>query len=583
MEKFFVEPYVFEKQAGNNLSSNTIQWPNEILQVLYGMYPILSNYPQMVSFNAKDDNNGSAAGQVVIKDLIIPFMIENYILKPMLVGYLKGQSVTECMPLTNGYLDKLFSTNSFYKNLTKKDAKGSRVEVSMSGEKVASLLDTIDGSVSSEDKLNLLNEIKNDKRLIATFKKSANLDFITKIANLETLSKDLEKIAEVEETDIEYVYKNKNLGWTKLSGKLGNSEFKKELLKEAEVTEGYFKTPIYTEIEKVANYTDTIKYKNELYKAVNLDSDISPISNMFISSNGNYITDLDKTAEWEISTESFDLKPAKLSAKESVIVKVGEREYIGPITISSTYEMEKSGKVLHGVCNFKKIAVVENSNLSSSFYDNKKDIAYIPKMEVVKVAKKINIVPFNKKASHKISIDNGDYYLIGSEFQKQSFKNPCSKEEAIWALLQTGANIKTIEKVSSVNYGEVNIEEDLKAPLSKEARVDTEFEEGLAKLKGFISSNLKGFIKEAASIADKTSLDVVLGLNLINEDNIIELINSLPIIDAALNSLSKLYLLTSAGLRSFDGSAIESVLQRLGVIRDTLESLSYTLKLNGKK
>jgi len=571
MKKFFIETYTFVKEAGSPLSKNPLQWSNGILEVLYTTYPQLATQPQSISFNSKNEDNGSAAGQITVGPLHIPFVIDNFKLSSLLVGFLGDQPITTSMPLTELYLEKIFSPQSFYKRLTKKaPKKQARVSMSTTIVKDASLLDILSGQITKEAKLSLLKEIQADDRLIATLHKNDHQGFITKIANMGTL-KEEEIKDEAVETDIEYIYKESSLGWTKLSGVIGSTYSKKEYLAEHEANSSSTTTPNKHLLIKKAEKSNSISYKDTVYKAVDLDKDLSSRGHLFVSSDGNYIEDFSKNASWEFTSEEVSFKDTEARPKDSVLIKVGNNEFIGPVRVISTYAMEKEGQVLHGVTNFEKIAVVENSKLSNAFYDSKDHIAYVPKIEIIKLASKINTVSENKAPRNIVSIHNNDYHLIGPDFSKEA-THTLTKDEAIWSLLQHGATDAVIEKVASVTFGDVNIMEKLEVPHEKEASISTE---GLNK---FIDENFRGFLKEAASIADKNSLDVILGLNMVTEDNVVSLIQSIPVIDGALNSLSKLFLLSSVGLRSFDLGSIESILVKLGKVRDTLESLTYMLK-----
>lgn len=577
MKDLFIEPVSFEKTADIQLTENMMMWPNEITAALFKKFPIMTKSPYSVMFNTRNDKLRSAKGTLSVGPMEIPFVIEGGLLKPMLVYYLQGQDLTNVMPLTGSVAERILSPKTFAKGLVDY-TKPEKKNVSVSGEyrlKAGSLLENLDGTVYETDKKALLNELSSYQ--------FTPPDVITKVASLRTmepsnLTRDIPE-------DIYYIFKNAGLGWTKYSG---NSRFYKNastFLKDTEVKD----TPLVkTTVKgaaltfmKQAEVSDVINYKGSSYKVLGLDLNHYFSSHILMDKKGNYISDLEKTAEWEYSKESVNLPKVKsVSPGEYVLVKTAENKYLGPVFVSSYYK-DKGQARLIGTSDFEKVAFYEDNRFEKTVYDKNK--IYVPELEMIKVGSKVTVSrPLTKteRFSHTVTKHQNDYYLVGPEFKK--YAELCgstgvyNKHDAIWALIQLGASEDTITKIAEMISGEVKIVDFLQSPV-KYAEKITDDRKLVAS---YIDTKFKGLLKEAVSIADETSLDVVLGLNLINEENIAALLNNMGVIDMTLNLLSKLWLMSNIGLKSIDLGALEIVLRKLTEIRDSLEKLAYVLKVH---
>lgn len=592
MDKFFIEPYTFEKVADKPLPQNILEWPSSIIQVLFNDYPELANFPYTVNFTSKDEKRGSAMGTVLINNVLnVPFVVDTFSLLPMLVGFVSGQDILQSMPLTKGFLTAVLAPQSFSKGLVnkKKNNNGRTLQASTYGYqevKQASLLDTLNGSIRPEDKLNLLTKLAQDERLIASFASNGTSDVLEKVANLKVTENDtVDTVPE----NIFYIYKEAGLGYVKVSG---NSEVyapKKTALSEVDVKSGtsLMKTASKNnaiDFIKQASPTDVISYKGTDYKVIELDKTFSKEAHMLLSEDGKYINNFEKLAEWGYSSNQPSFNYTSTPQKgEYILVKTAENKFVGPVHVETIYS-DKGQSRVYGSTGFTKVAFLENKNIDKSIYDSARNTVYVPKLETVKLAEKVDLVrPIEKIASvkHVVAKRSGEYYLVGPAFDKLASlsgnRGPFKKDEAVWNLIQVGASEDTIKRAEKMSRGEFYVPEVLEAPIEKKASKD-EYDNSVKVVRSFIDSKFKGLLKEAASIADKSTLDVVLGLNLINEENLNLMVQNVALLDQALNMLARIWLLSCVGLKTFNLSSIELVMKRLGDIRDTLERLSYVFK-----
>ena len=590
MEDLFISAYnELEKTADRKLSNNQLQWPNEILEQLYQVYPELATLPQSINYMSKDDDKKSAVGQVVIADAVnIPFVIDSGYLKPLVVFYPAGESITGSMPLTQNALAELLFKNRFYKGLApRKRNFGSTVVNSGISEvpvKTASLLEGLDGTVRSEDKVELLKSL-NDKRILTKLAETKNEKILEKIASLET---SLEKTASLEfEEDIYVIYKNAGLGYTKLSGNSQVYDPHKIELREIDVPGDIplIKTSAKNvkALDKVASIDGTIKYKNHNYEIIKLDPGFSTKTALLVNSNNDYIDDFTKEANWEYSDKFVEHKvDSTLVVGDQILIKTASNKFCGPVSVSSAFKTKGNWNI-HGSIGLKKIAFIEEPRLSNTIVKSAE--VYIPKAEFIKLAKKIHPeTNLEKKANqnHFVSKRDGEYYFVGPAFEKFSsmtgVKRPLSQNEAVWNLIQLGASESVIKQAQILSNGrEFIVNEKLEVPITKEAFVKTGSSSSQI-ISDFVKSKFRGLIKEAVATGNPETLDTILGLNLINEDNITFLIQSIPTIDQTLNILSRLYLMAIAGMKTINEVAVQSILSKLSTIKETLQGIALSLQ-----
>ena len=85
-------------------------------------------------------------------------------------------------------------------------------------------------------------------------------------------------------------------------------------------------------------------------------------------------------------------------------------------------------------------------------------------------------------------------------------------------------------------------------------------------------------IKEASVIPDKTTVDSVLSLGMLNSDNVAEFVQYIPQFEMCAQVLAKLLLSVRMGLRIVPEEAVKSAMQGLSTVVETLRAVQTMLK-----
>jgi hypothetical protein len=189
--------------------------------------------------------------------------------------------------------------------------------------------------------------------------------------------------------------------------------------------------------------------------------------------------------------------------------------------------------------------------------------------EIEKISEEVYRVPHNAKfikLSHKREEktevsphqhyvgkdDVGFYYLRGRQFEKYASNGhklrDLDQNEAAWAVIHCGGTKNDLKKIASLQNKEVRpLEGKISSPRPAEQVLD------LVK-KAYDQTNVKfpklnkKLVKEASVLTDKTSVDSILSLGLINKNNISEFLDAIPVYEQVMSSLAKLLLMSRLGL-----------------------------------
>jgi hypothetical protein len=581
MEELFIKKYEFEKKADKKLSNNIMQWQNEILETLYQQFPELSQFPQAINYISKNDDKRSAAGRIDFAEKIsIPFIIDSGKLKPMIVFYPAGGSISDSMPLSQLSIQQNLSPQNFYKKLAPKAQRASSYSPSGTAVKSASFIESLSGKITSADKDSMLRELTEPRMLATLVEKKASY-FIEKVSALTHSIGQVQEPIEVEE-DIEYIYKQANLGWVKLSGNSKVYSPKVTHLREIDATGEFIKASgkASDPMEKIATVTGAINYKGSDFEILTLDKTLCKKSALLVDEKSNYIEDFTKEASWEYSDKKVHTPIAKTANPgDFILIKTSSKEYCGPIYVNSAYKEKDNWKITGINEGFTKLSFVENPRLSNSIIHG--NTVYLPKAEFIKLSSKVKPEKaFSKKADalNYVAKRKGDFYLIGPAFEKLSAlsgsKGPFNKHEASWNLLQLNASKDLVEKVANLAEGkEFLVSEELSVPYSMDTLLEIE-KRASTVISQFIKDHVKGLVKEAAVTGNPETLDLVLGLNMINEDNMGAILQNLDLFDNVLNLLSRLWLMSLAGFKEVDEAALNSILSKLTKVKEVLTNVA---------
>lgn len=96
-------------------------------------------------------------------------------------------------------------------------------------------------------------------------------------------------------------------------------------------------------------------------------------------------------------------------------------------------------------------------------------------------------------------------------------------------------------------------------------------------LKQIAESIKSNFIKEASLLSDPTSVDVMLSLNFINEDNIMDYVESIGEMKKVIGKLTSMLIASRMGLADLDEDAIKKSMEGLQGVVDGLENVKLAL------
>lgn len=221
-----------------------------------------------------------------------------------------------------------------------------------------------------------------------------------------------------------------------------------------------------------------------------------------------------------------------------------------------------SGKYqFHVVENTENNEIVKKSEYE---YDVPVSAEFIT-VEKTKVEKEETIV------KHACGRDTaGLYYFKGPEFSKYAQDHNTrnlNKDEAIWALLHCKGSEEDIRKLAELKYGqEFNVSTNLHAPIPVKDLANT-LENAIETFDEFMPLK-KTLVKQAAIMTDKSTVDAMLSLGLINKKNLLEYVSMIPNYEVVLSQLTELLLMSRLGMSGVAEQALS----------DTIESLSQVVQ-----
>jgi hypothetical protein len=164
----------------------------------------------------------------------------------------------------------------------------------------------------------------------------------------------------------------------------------------------------------------------------------------------------------------------------------------------------------------------------------------------------------------------GLYYFSGPEFKKYAEAHEVrnlTKNEAIWTLLHCRGSEDDIKKLASLNNGQEFVAStNLHAPVQVKELAKT-IENAVESFDEAVPLK-KSLVKQAAVMTDKSTVDAILSLGLINKKNLLEYVSMIPNYEVILSQLAELLLMSRMGLAGVDQTALE----------DTLESMSQVVQ-----
>ena len=188
-------------------------------------------------------------------------------------------------------------------------------------------------------------------------------------------------------------------------------------------------------------------------------------------------------------------------------------------------------------------------------------------------------------SEHYFTYDpSGSYNLYGPAFNKYASNGhetkSLDKHNAVWTAIQCGANKNDVEKLANMKdkpYKKIYFGNDLSAPIPLN-KVAAHLSDAHDKALTSITHVFPNLVKSASVLTDKTSVDAVLSLGLINKKNIAEFITEIPTFEYVISSLARLLLSVRLGASAIPEAAIQESMHGLTTVVTVLRQLAGVQK-----
>ena len=215
---------------------------------------------------------------------------------------------------------------------------------------------------------------------------------------------------------------------------------------------------------------------------------------------------------------------------------------------------------------------------------SEKNAYYLPKnAEFIKLegVLEVNTDESYEKVAHSCGRDTaGLYYFEGPEFRKYAETHEIrnlNKTDAQWALIHCGGSKNDVEKVAQLKPREViAVRTPLKSP-SQLPKIEEAVKTAYDASKVDINKLKCDLIKEASVLQDKSTVDAVLSLNLLNKENVMDYIQLAPNLEKTASDLAKTLITVRMGLSHIPEQAVKTAMVSLAGVAHTLRQLESVI------
>lgn len=585
MELFIKQPE-FEKVARRILDQDATKWTKQILDEFFTEFPYFMSQNVNLQFKRKDENKGAAVATIEVGDISVPVIIKEFGLAPFDVLYYKGVT----LPLTQETLGALTNSKSAFSRVVKPDMDDNQLDLLFERTLVdlqptgqfgkhasVSVIDRISDTITAEHKKELLEKLSSDESIRAGFEINDTVSVLEKIAQVIPKPKVrfYDSLSKILPRDIQYLEK---IGRFSYKLTLGNSSIYDPIeidLTERQATKVKSVIAVGTDIEKKAVFSSTrgaaFKLEGRTDKLV--------VMNIDGMRKHAYIQDVE-ASDPEYCDKLFG----------------GEMPQVGDYGIWSNdgkasvpFEIDsiaKEGSVytIRANTGDKKMTYIPLRSVSEvTPHETIKSACYIPTtFKFVKVGDMADITtksPKEAKVANYYTRDDVDLYnLSGPVFEKLARfcgrVDNLSKARASFLALQCRASEGAIAKLATAP---TNVRVPFECELMTPQSID-KASELLEREYGEYAKNIKNLatdlVKEAATLADKQSVDAILALNMITKENVLEFVNQLPLYEQVLSDLAKLLLTVRLGLSTIPELALSRAMKGLSQVVEILRGMN---------
>jgi len=585
MDTLFIQPAQQEKRAMLAVSGDSTKWVKEIIGSLLKNFPELSDMQLQVSYHQKDDDKGYAVASVQADGFSIPAVISDFQLHDLDVVIVNGLM----LPLTKATLLDLMSTASAFQNVAK-GRKELATQVFDSplamptdnygtSYSTGNLLDKISSFVEKEDYERLIAEITKPENY-AGFVQNDTLEVIEKVSKLKTSNKVDFAEATLANLDIDRQ--------AVFSDELGNRHVK-QANSRIDYTWSVKLDPEDEVLAKVSAYEESAKIKSR---------DLSPANTypieegiLYLTKEGEYyVFDAQEHSKLASKVQSFEVQGSMPNMGDYGVFVVGEQstspfEVVGLQKVAGVGNFEIVGwdglqrTTYLPLKGFHKKAMMAHEKLDNTYYvpgDGK----------FVKLAGELHVtfsdIDTDLEKNYLECDDIGLYSVSGPGFtkygQSHSLKD-LTKDDAIWAAVHCGATAADIEQLDRlVPNSHAKLAGVIKSPVPTaeiEELIENEYDRLIEKVPTV--NNI--LVKEAATIANKNSVDAILSLGLMNKRNVLEYITYIPQYEQCLSELAKLLVAARIGLPNVDYMDVKEAMEGLSNVIYALKGLNSIIEV----
>lgn len=590
MENLFVQPLEFEKTAlKEKLSSNYSEWPEEIINYFHEEYPKLANLPISLDFTEQDGEKGYAVGSLTVGGKVaLPFVAKEFVLASFDVAIFEESVV----PFNEHTVDLLFSNESAFSGLSREenlDTVKRLFSTSLHNidtiEKRSSVIEKISKGITKEAKDSFMEKVAQYEEY---FRSNDTWDVVEKIAALEpesmVMDEDLAKNSLPRD-----IYMIEKTGKFEYTAFLGSS--KVDALEKVVISPGHVK-----EAELFLEKSAAVKQ----YQELEVTSDIVKTADIldFDGSETGLELQTDDSLNYKVASckKPHKKKQAKNKTKLTQVKQGSYGTFIFDEGVSKPLYVEKiakiSGQILATVfdgLDTSSLVFDENIKTASASKDSGTDF-YLPfdtEFEELGHLKESMVnLEGNMQTPHSVSRDSNTYYFSGPVFSKYAELGhqveDLNSTDAKWLMLQTGVSPLELEKIALDKKGKHYFQSELSCPMSFNEYLDDQNEKIAKELHIFEDEELD-LIKNAATLAEKGTVDAVLSLNFLSKKNVAYYIEAVPLYEEALSHLARLLLGSRLGFQQISEDAIKEAMESLSKVVRSLYEADKVLKTIQKK
>lgn len=551
----FIEPIDFssEKIAGTKLSDNIKNWDREIIEHIHADYPFLAKVPFEVFFKKKDDQLGYAQGGIRLKvgkaRLVVPLIIQKRQMAPLDVIMI-GEDQVE--PLDEENLLKLIQKHGSMGKLVDKqnpgivarhlgqDAEGSHGMFPPNYGKYtyASLSSKVPSALEAD--MNFFRDaIEKNASFQAGFVANDTVEALARAAKIPTV-KSIEKMSSftrvkgnvLDDIDMNFEPLTKTAGAIIVDRKHGAHEgifidTVESLDGEKQAQSVFIGNDGYWAYqEKVAGKSTSVAFNN-------VPSDFSIGDEICFTKVANDML--------------VAIEPMQILSKtsEDGVVKIAARTHIG--------------NPVHAVITEKVASLQETSH------------GYIipASYGIIKLGKRVFAMEdddvLQKTAMARMSPNLSYLRCIGRNYSFENEKvggfHQAYEPEAIQSLSEYYTNAEELVKVAS-KKGRVII-----SGISDMEKVSS------ARVPKAIKMDWNERVKLASALTDADSVDAILSLGFVNEENLQSYLDSVPDLERAVSALARLLVAVRLGVKG-DETACKMAMKYLQRVINSLKGIS---------